>query len=228
MYRPNDSDTFAPMVGPRRKALIDQMTSDDPNAPEQSPATPSQPPNGLIAPLPEQAPVTPPAPSNEAWVTKGYARPSYTAQKAGSALEGWDAGKWNDANHQTPKYVVGRILSEAGDLTSADNRANAIRNIQQAYPGAQFNGKDKISIDGGRSWVDIFGGASAGEYRPTWQDESAQGGASAPSASAGVLAGGIPLPAQLQGNPLDQIQQALAALQGNSPNLQALLSQLGA
>jgi hypothetical protein len=110
------------------------------------------------------------------WNTDGYATPNYTADNFGNAPAGWDSKKWSDPKHQTPKYVVGRILTQAGDLRDPNKRNEAIANIQKAYPGAQFNGKDKISIDGGRSWVDIFGGASAGIYSPAWQDESSQGG----------------------------------------------------
>jgi hypothetical protein len=128
------------------------------------------------APAPTQAPPradypqapAPTAPAGGQYNTDGYAQPGYVASNYGQAPAGWDATKWNDPNYQTPKYTVGRILTEAGNLADPTIRNTAIQRIQQAYPGAQFDGKDKISIDGGRSWVDIFGGSGAGIYSPAW------------------------------------------------------------
>lgn len=109
--------------------------------------------------------------------TDGYPKPGYTPSNYGSAPAGWDQTKWADPNHQTPKYVVGRILVANGDMKDPNNRSKAIADIQKAYPGAQFNGKDRISIDGGKTWVDIFGGAGAGLYTPAWMpDEGSTGG----------------------------------------------------
>lgn len=118
-------------------------------------------------------------PDTSSYNSDGYAKPQYVppAGSYGQAPSGWDQTKWNDPNHQSPKYAVGRILVAAGDLRNPANRQKAISDIQKAYPGAQFNGKDKISIDGGKTWVDIFGGASSGIYSPAWQpDEGSDGG----------------------------------------------------
>jgi hypothetical protein len=114
-----------------------------------------------------------PAPDTSNWDTNGYAKPGYTAGSYGNVLAGWDNAKWNDQNHQSPKYVVGRILGSVGNLQDPNNRAKAIQQIQQAYPGAQFDGHDTVTIPG-IGPVDIFGGASSGEYRPQWLDLTAE------------------------------------------------------
>ena len=108
------------------------------------------------------------------WDTDGYAAPSYIAEHAGGPIEGWDATKWADANHQTPKYVVGRILSSY-DLKNPEQRAQAIADIQKAYPGTQFDGKDVITYPDG-SAVDIFRAADAGVYAPSYQPVLGPGG----------------------------------------------------
>lgn len=139
--------------------------------------------------------------NNSSWDTDGYATPSFTASNFGNAPSGWDQTKWTDPNHQTPKYVVGRILASNGDLRDANARNTAIEQIKQAYPGAQFNGKDKISIDGGRSWVDIFGGASAGIYSPAWQSEEQGGSNPATQTNMTMLAPGASPGAQPTSSP---------------------------
>jgi hypothetical protein len=148
------------------------------------------------APAPTQAPPradypqapAPTAPAGGQYNTDGYAQPGYVASNYGQAPAGWDATKWNDPNYQTPKYTVGRILTEAGNLADPNIRNTAIQHIQQAYPGAQFDGKDKISIDGGRSWVDIFGASGAGVYSPAWMPVEQGGGAPQPGGMAQQLA----------------------------------------
>lgn len=124
-------------------------------------------------------------PDQSAWNTDGYAKPGYTASNFGNALAGWDQAKWNDPNHQTPKYVVGRILGAAGNLQDPAMREQAITQIMQAYPGTTFNGKDKITIPGVGT-VDIFQGAGAGTYGAQFDT----GGAPAGMPSAGM---GLPM-----------------------------------
>lgn len=76
---------------------------------------------------------------------------------------GYDPTKWNDPNHQTPKYVAGRII--AGGGTAAD--------VAQALGGRLVEGSlDKIwwfdpSI-GREIIVDVIQGASAGLNNPFW------------------------------------------------------------
>ncbi len=78
--------------------------------------------------------------------TDGYAQPGYIPTGFGNVLPGWDAQKWNDPNHQTPKYVVGRILSKY-EPSPAGLQA-AMTEIQKAYPGARLVGKDSVYIPG--------------------------------------------------------------------------------
>jgi len=102
-------------------------------------------------------------------------------------LPGWDAAKWADPNHQTPKYVVGRIVSQYG----ADDAgfAKAVAEIQKAYPGTTTDGKDKVTIPGVGT-IDIRTEASSGGTGWAWQpltnpDGSSVEQASAPSGSSG-------------------------------------------
>lgn len=162
------------------------------------------------------------------WNTDGFATPGYTASSFGPVLSGWDATKWNDPNHQTPKYVVGRILTEVGDLKNPDNRAAAISKIQQAYPGAQFNGKDKVTIPGVGT-VDIFRGASVGEFGAAFQVEGAEGGGMAnPMQPAGNLQQAILGTAPtVNGNNTNAIWQDIMRALQNDPQLKALAAPYG-
>jgi hypothetical protein len=117
--------------------------------------------------------------------TKGYAVPQYVAQGSYAAPGGWDSAKWADQNYQDPKYAVGRILMSAsggtGFLKDPAQRQAAIEQIQKAYPGATFNGKDKIQLPGGGAAIDIFRGAGSGEYGIAFQPDvpaGEQGGGS--------------------------------------------------
>ncbi len=57
---------------------------------------------------------------------------------------GWDAAKWNNLTHTTPKYTVGRILSYYPP--TPDGLTQAMPEIQKAYPGTTRLGDDKIDI----------------------------------------------------------------------------------
>jgi hypothetical protein len=163
---------------------------DNPTFPQFGPIPPN---GGIQAPVDPNTVVTPPAAPpatpNPAWNTNGYAPPGYTAANPYSAPSGWDATKWADPNHQSPKYVVGRILQEAsggtGALRDQAQRDAAIAKILQAYPGAKFDGKDKVTFpDGGV--VDIFGGAGAGQYTAAWMPVTGPGGAALPQGGGGM------------------------------------------
>lgn len=112
------------------------------------------------------------------WDTDGYAAPGYVPEKAGDVLPGWDAGKWNDPTHQTPKYGVGRILSNFPP--TVDGLKAAMPDIEKAYPGTTFNGKDRITIPGVGE-VDVLQGASQGGVAWRWgaDDGGGQGGGGA-------------------------------------------------
>lgn len=85
---------------------------------------------------------------------------------AGGAPAGWDHVKWNNPNHRTPKYVIGRILVKHPH-TPAGLRA-ALPEIQRAYPGTKILGSkgDKISVPG-VGVIDVI--LAAGEGGRAWQ-----------------------------------------------------------
>lgn len=71
---------------------------------------------------------------------------SSLAAPALACLEGWDCCKWNDQNHQTPKYVVGRALAPFPHTPAGLRQALPI--INAIYPGSEIlPGKgDKVHI----------------------------------------------------------------------------------
>jgi hypothetical protein len=173
------------------------------------------------------------------WNTDGFATPGYTpAGSLPSLGSGWDEGKWNDPNHQTPKYVFGRILQEAsggtGRLKDPAQRERAVSNILKAYPGAKFDGKDKITMpDGGV--IDIFGGAGSGDYTASFQLQDGTGkdasGRPLPRMGGGGNApmAGSALSPMIAGNAQNNIQNALQGIgaQANDSRLQELIKALG-
>ncbi len=106
-----------------------------------------------------------------------------------SPLAGWDADKWNDPNHNSPKYVVGRILAKYPPTTAGLQQAWG--EIQSAFPSATFDGKDSISgIPGTMGAVDVLAGASQGGTGWWWGDQGAAGADGGGGAAGGV--GGAP------------------------------------
>ena len=57
---------------------------------------------------------------------------------------GWDPAKWVNANHTTPKYVIGRILWRLPP--TPELLAQALPAIQAKYPGTTQVGQDKLQI----------------------------------------------------------------------------------
>ena len=147
--------------------------------------------------------------------TDGYPQPKITQMPQANAMPGWDNTKWKDPNHQTPKYVVGRLLQDIPPRT--ENMAMAMQRIQAAYPGARQIGPGDISIPGVGS-VDILRAAGAGGKGWQWGGgdsgqkfdqstkgydiQTAQGGGGMESLIA-MLMGGQ--------NPYGQVQTAQAA-----------------
>jgi hypothetical protein len=97
--------------------------------------------------------------------TDGYPQPRLTQMPQANAMPGWDNTKWKDPNHQTPKYVVGRLLQDIPPRT--ENMAMAMQRIQAAYPGARQIGPGDVSIPGVGS-VDILQSAGAGGKAWQW------------------------------------------------------------
>lgn len=84
------------------------------------------------------------------WDTDGYARPGFTAENFGNAPAGFDMTKWGNADHQTPKYVLGRIVNAYAKDGRIDlgGMEKAFADIQRAYPGSTWSGKDKVTVPG--------------------------------------------------------------------------------
>lgn len=103
------------------------------------------------------------------WDTDGWATPKYLGRAAGGPMAGWDQKNWDDSNMQTPKYVVGRILSNYEP--SEQGLTEAMKEISQAYPGASFDGKDKITIPG-LGVIDVLVNAGGENKSWAWQDQT--------------------------------------------------------
>ena len=170
-----------------------------------------------------------PPPDSSTWDTDGYAAPQYVPQgDVGPAPPGFDPEKWANPNHQTPKYAVSRILAQHGG--TPEGVAAAMPDLIKAYPGATFNGKDKVTIPG-LGTIDVVKAAGLGGQGLQWIPEGEEGGGGgeaapggAPSSAAaagGDLADGGDMLAQIQAE-IDRITK------GNGPSRSAVLSQLGA
>jgi hypothetical protein len=83
---------------------------------------------------------TAPPPNYDGYAAPGYQAPNYTYNFG--KLGAWDETKFNDAAHQTPKYVLGRILSNYAD--TPQGLTQAMGDIQRAYAGSQL-------LDAGKS-----------------------------------------------------------------------------
>jgi hypothetical protein len=139
---------------------------------------------GLDTAAPEAAA---PMPGSEAWNTEGYQAPQHLPASVGNVMPGWDATNWNDPNMQTPKYGVGRILSNfPGTLGGLKQ---AMPEIIKAYPGTTFDGKDKISIPGVGDDIDVLINAVDGDDNSgsgfQWPSEGGDAGGAAAGAGAG-------------------------------------------
>lgn len=133
----------------------------------------------------------------------GAPAPSY----APSAPSGWNQAKWSDPSHTTPKYTIGRILSQFPDTPAGLQQAMPL--IQQAFPGATLAGTDSVNIPG-IGIVDVGVGFSQGGGQGwAWQPDSEQGGAGGAGASGAGGAGGA------YG---DEIRAKISALMGQSGN----------
>jgi len=161
-----------------------------------------------------------------AWDTDQYAAPQFVPKSFGDAPPGFDPEKWADPNHQTPKYAVTRILNQFGG--TPEGVAKAMPDLEKAYPGATFNGKDKVTIPGVGT-IDVVKAAGLGGQGLQWipegeeggGGEAAPGGGGASPTAGGDLGDGGDLLAQLQAE-IDRITK------GAGPNRGAVMSQLGA
>lgn len=140
--------------------------------------------NGSGIDVGEPNPNTPPT-QNQNWETDGYAVPGYTAPNASqNAMVGWEQANWQDQNMQTPKYTVGRILSQFDPRDPAALQ-KALPEIQKAYPGAQIVGGDKLQLFNGDPPVDVWGAYEEGKGGQNWwwgsvEESNNTGGRGAP------------------------------------------------
>lgn len=89
----------------------------------------------------------------------------------GNAPPGFDAGKWGDKSHTSPKYTVGRALA-----MNPNNPEGALALIRQSYPDATLDG-DRLDIPSlGIRDVDVLFGLKGGAWQPQWLQNGAGGG----------------------------------------------------
>jgi len=119
----------------------------------------------------------------------GYPRgPSTPSPYAPQAMSGWDQNKWADPAVTTPKYVVGRILSNYP--TTPQGIQQAMPAILKAFPNATFNGKDILTIPGMGSVDILVGATSTGGTGWAWQPTTDENGNPLPSDGSASWAGG--------------------------------------
>lgn len=157
------------------------------------------------------------------------------ASALGTAPSGWDQTKWDDPNHTSTKYVVGRILAKYPPTVQGLQQAFA--EIKAQFPGASFNGKDTLSgLPGTAGPVDVLMNASSGGSGWWWGDSGASGGAGggagAGAAGAGAAGGGAssltmptsPFQQQLRATLLERIAAAQQPVNESDANIADPLS----
>ena len=132
-------------------------------------------------------------------------------------MAGWDQTNWDDPNMQTPKYVVGRILSNY--TPSMDGLGAAMEEIQAAYPGAEFDGKDKIIIPG-LGTIDVLVNAGGDNMSWAWQDLTNSPGDAGQSTLQASLTGGA-------ADPTSALLSGLDPSLLNDPTWRQLFEELG-
>lgn len=174
------------------KPIAQQDEQVDPFGPEPTRSLTVEP-DRILAPADPNAPVAPQQPTTQTWTqpwTDGanfeeFGAPQYTSSNyAQQAPSGWDAQKWSDPQHQTPKYVMGRILSSYNLGDPAQLQA-AVDDITRAYPGAQYLGADSIRMPWGET-IDIvrdYGGENGISYRVEGADQGVDPAAAAAESS---------------------------------------------
>lgn len=80
--------------------------------------------------------------------TDGYPTPGVMTAPTVGAPPGWDQGKWVNAMHQTPKYVVGRIVAQAVASGAVNLTPQLLAQIAQAYPGTTQVNRTTVNIPG--------------------------------------------------------------------------------
>ncbi len=152
-----------------------------------------------------------------------------------SRTMGLDSGKFNDPNKHDFKYDTQRLLSRFDPRQGYTPEVIAALNNELGSTYGQFSGSgDKWSLTGAKGAKDAADftnqdGIFAHKANSDATKWNFGGGGVADAAAAGGAAGGgmSGIPSELAGDPMAQIQAALAKYAGKSPNIQALLAQLG-
>jgi hypothetical protein len=177
--------TSTPTQKSYEQILAERKAAEDAAAAAANPPPTTNPPgfDQYGQPKTQPDPTTPPTtttptPDTSAWDTGGYAKPAYTSTNYNQqAVSGYDPAKWANPAHQTPKYVVGRILS-GYNLNDPTQLQTAMADIAKAYPGTTWAGKDVINVPGIGN-VDVirdFGGESGIAWQPESDAVGAAGG----------------------------------------------------
>lgn len=221
----NDPMRFDPMQDALKRKL---------GAPIPSPLGAASPANTPTVGTPQPGVSTTMPPSAPA--ASGGGSGSRQVAPRGSAPAGWDERNWNDPSMQSVKYRAGRLLQ---GVTRPSDVAARVRSaeFQAAFPGATFDGKDRINFGGALSDgdsgtpvydIDVLMGADrdADSSNGLWWGHDVPGMATGPGGAVsgtGVLGGGgMALPGQQS----DLMAQILATLQEQTAiDPQALLQQ---
>lgn len=195
------------ILGPRQKALIDQLAGG----------------TAVSAPPIQAEPNAPTAPN--AAPAKDFSR-----------LTGYDAGKFN-ANKNDAKYQIGGVLSQfdpsVGFTPDVINALNGLGYGNFSGSGDKLNLQGltdagrQAGLTGDYQGADFNQGFKTGHGKWSYSDPVAEAAQarSKPAAGGGAL-GGTNLPSMLQGDPIAGIQQALSSYQ--QPGLlQQLIAALG-
>lgn len=172
------------------------------------------------------------------WMDAPGATTIVGGQRAGQAPAGFDQKNWADPNMQSVKYAAGGFLN---GMTKPSQIARAVggADFQKRFPGATFDGKDRVNFNGAMSDgdsgvpvydVDVLMGADKGADSSNgfWWGHDVPGMNKGPG---GVTVGqGGPGVSGPMGNPAspgqsDLMAQILASLQDQQPDPQALLQQ---
>lgn len=146
-----------------------------------------------------------------------------------SRVMGYDAGKFNDPNKHDFKYDTGRVLSQFDPRQGfTPDVINALNKLDY---GTFAGSGDKLSLTGAKNAKDAADFANqdwiyalkANNGDTKW---NFGGGGAAPQ-DAGPMGGGNGLDPRLLGADPNAAIQAALAQYSQSPNLQALLAQLG-
>ncbi len=94
-----------------------------------------------------------------------------SAPNYGAAPPGFDAGKWGNLEHTSPKYTVGRALA-----SNPNNPDAALAEIRKAFSDATLCG-DRLDIPSqGISDMDVLYGLKGGAWQPQWLQNPVGGG----------------------------------------------------